>query len=85
MASSPLLPGTLQIPPDGAPILALCDAHCTGGYARALQVIKADIWLLGQIAPASQISFRRDFENTAPQILSARNSFYGGLIDGFSF
>jgi len=85
MTSSPLLPGTLQIPADGQPILALVDAHCTGGYPRVLQVIRADFWLLGQIAPGSQVSFRRCFAEDTPKILTARNSFYGGLIDGFSF
>jgi len=85
MTSSPLLPGTLQVPPDGHPILALSDAHCTGGYPRALQIIQADLWLLGQIAPGSYISFRRCFAEEAPKILSRRNAFYGGLIPGFSF
>jgi len=89
MTSSPLLPGTLQIPPDGEPILMLADGHCTGGYPRALQVIRADLWLLGQIAPGSQVSFRRCFAENAPKILAGRNSFYGGqyggLIDGFAF
>lgn len=85
MTSSPLLPGTLQVPPDGQPILMLVDGHCTGGYPRALQIIRADLWLLGQIAPGSQVSFRRCFTDQPPQILEARNSFYGGLIDGFAF
>jgi len=85
MTSSPLLPGTLQVPPDGQAILALVDAHCTGGYPRVLQIIKADQWLLGQIAPGSQVSFRRCFDEDAPKILTARNSFYSGLIPGFSF
>jgi len=85
MTSSPLLPGTLQVPTDGQPILALADGHCTGGYPRVLQVIRADWWLLGQIAPGSQVSFRRCFEEDAAKILTARNSFYGGLMAGFSF
>ena len=89
MTSSPLLPGTLQIPPDGQPILMLADGHCTGGYPRALQVIRADLWLLGQIAPGSQVSFRRCFAENAPKILAGRNSFYGGkyggMIEGFAF
>lgn len=85
MTSSPLLPGTLQIPSDGQPILALADGHCTGGYPRVLQVIRADLWLLGQIAPNSQVSFRRCLPQDAPKILKARNSFYAGLIAGFSF
>jgi biotin-dependent carboxylase-like uncharacterized protein len=85
LVSGPILPGTLQIPPDGKPILAMIDGHCTGGYARALQVISADIWLLGQIAPGSPISFRRCFVEEATDILQGRNAFYAGLIPGFHF
>jgi len=85
MTSSPLLPGSLQVPPDGQPILALADGHCTGGYARALQVIQADLWLLGQIAPGAKVSFRRCFAEEAPVILKHRNAFYGSLIPKFSF
>jgi biotin-dependent carboxylase-like uncharacterized protein len=85
MVSSPILPGTLQIPPNGQPILALIDGHCTGGYPRALQVITADLWLLGQIAPSSPVSFRRCFPEDAPVILRGRNAFYEGLMPGFRF
>ena len=85
MTSSPLLPGSLQIPPDGQPILALADGHCTGGYARTLQVIQADLWLLGQIAPGAAISFRRNVTEEAEQILRGKNSYYADLIPGFTF
>lgn len=85
MTSGPMLPGTLQVPLDGQPILALVDGHCTGGYARTLQVIRADLWLLGQIAPGARISFQRLFAGDGTGILKRRNAFYGGLIDGFEF
>lgn len=85
LSSSPMLPGTLQVPPDGQPILALVDAHCTGGYARAMQVIRADLWLLGQIGPETQISFRRCTESEAAAALQYRNAFYGRLMAGFLF
>jgi len=85
MTSSPLLPGSLQIPPDGQPILALADGHCTGGYARALQVIQADLWLLGQIAPGGAVSFRRSLAREAETVLRGKNSYYADLIPGFSF
>jgi len=85
MTSSPLLPGTLQLPPDGQPILALVDGHCTGGYPRCLQIIRADLWQLGQIGPGSRVSFRRCFDGEAAAALSRRNEFYGGLMTGFSF
>ena len=89
MVSSPLLSGTLQVPPDGKPILSLIDGHCTGGYLRALQVIRADLWQMGQIGPKTRVSFRRCFGDEPRRILKARNAFYGadhgGLIDGFAF
>ncbi len=85
MTSGPLLPGTLQCPPDGQPILALADGHCTGGYARGLHVIQADQWLLGQIAPGAKISFRRSFEEEAPSILATRNALWGQIIPSFRF
>lgn len=85
MTSSPLLPGTLQVPLDQQPILAMTDAHCTGGYPRILQVIAADQWLLGQIRPGSKISFQRCFSIDATDILSRRTAFYRSLMDGFSF
>lgn len=85
MTSSPLLPGTLQLPPHGQPILALIDGHCTGGYARCLQVIRADLWQMGQIGPGTRVSFRRCFLGEDEKALASRNEFYGGLMPGFSF
>lgn len=85
MNSSPILPGTLQLPPNGQPILALIDGHCTGGYARCLQVIRADHWQMGQIGPGTRISFRRCFLGEDEKALAMRNEFYGGLMPGFSF
>lgn len=85
MVSGPMLPGTLQIPPSGGPILALIDGHCTGGYARILQVIRADFWIMGQIGPGTTVSFQRCFTGDAPTILKRRNALYGSLIDGFEF
>lgn len=85
LTSSPLLPGTLQITPDGTPILSGIDSHCTGGYARALTVIAADHWLMGQIAPGSQVYFRRVTAEAAEQALYRRNVIYGQYITGFRF
>ena len=85
MTSGPLLPGTLQIPADAQPILAMADGHCTGGYPRVLQIIRADHWLMGQIRPGTQISFQRCFARDAIEILKKRNAFFGNLIDGFEF
>ena len=85
MTSGPLLPGTLQVPPDSQPILAMVDGHCTGGYPRILQIITADHWIMGQIGPGTKISFQRCFARDALDILKRRNAIYGSLIPGFAF
>jgi len=85
MTSGPLLAGTVQVPPNGQAILTLSDGHCTGGYARALQVITADLWQTGQIGPGMKVSFRRAQDTEAHDILKRRTAFYSGLIEGFAF
>lgn len=48
MLSSPVLPGTLQLLPDGQLIVLMADAQTTGGYPRVGQVMAADMHLLAQ-------------------------------------
>lgn len=54
--SSTVLPGTVQITPDG-PIILMQDAHTAGGYPRIGQVFEADLPTLAQKAPAEVIEF----------------------------
>lgn len=56
--SFPVLPGTVQVPPDGQPIVLLADAQTLGGYARLGHVITADLPRLGQLRPGDQLRFR---------------------------
>lgn len=55
--SEPVLPGTVQVPPDGMPIVLLCDAQTMGGYARLAHVIEADLPRLAQCRPGDRIRF----------------------------
>ncbi|MFM9927170.1 biotin-dependent carboxyltransferase family protein [Variovorax sp. H27-G14] len=48
MLSSGVIPGTLQVPPSGQPIILMGDAQTTGGYPRIGVVIRADLWKLAQ-------------------------------------
>jgi len=52
-----VLPGTIQLPPDGNPILLLADAQTIGGYPVLGQVIAADLPLAGQIRPGEGVRF----------------------------
>ncbi|MBB1087455.1 biotin-dependent carboxyltransferase family protein [Lysobacter sp. SG-8] len=55
IVSGPVAPGTLQLPPDGHPIVLLADAQTTGGYPRLGHVCAADLPRLAQVAPGQRI------------------------------
>jgi biotin-dependent carboxylase-like uncharacterized protein len=48
MLSAGVIPGTIQVPPSGQPIILMGDAQTTGGYPRIGVVIRADLWKLAQ-------------------------------------
>ena len=49
--------GTIQVPPEGRPILLMADCQTTGGYPRLAHVIAADLGLAGQLKPGDWIAF----------------------------
>ncbi|MBT8148779.1 MAG: biotin-dependent carboxyltransferase family protein [Pseudomonadales bacterium] len=59
LASHAVLPGTVQWPADGQPLVLLADAQTTGGYPRVASVIQADLWRLAQLPRNSTIRFER--------------------------
>jgi biotin-dependent carboxylase-like uncharacterized protein len=52
--SEGLLPGTIQVPPDGYPIITLAE-RTIGGYARLAMVADADMDMLAQIRPRDRV------------------------------
>jgi antagonist of KipI len=56
--SEPVAPGTLQLPPDGQPIVLMADRQTTGGYPRLGYVIRADVPRLAQRWLGEPLSFR---------------------------
>ena len=55
--SEPVTPGTVQLPPDGQPIVLLADAQTHGGYPRIGHVIAADLPRLAQLRPGETLRF----------------------------
>ena len=55
--SEPVAPGTIQLPPDGQPIVLLADAQTVGGYPRLGHVIAADLPRLAQLCPGQALTF----------------------------
>lgn len=57
MVSSPVVPGIIQLPSNGSPIILMQDAQSVGGYPRIAKVIDADLWRLGQVWTNNTIRF----------------------------
>jgi biotin-dependent carboxylase-like uncharacterized protein len=55
--SEPVAPGTIQLPPDGHPIVLLADAQTHGGYPRIGHAIRADWPRLAQLRPGDALRF----------------------------
>jgi biotin-dependent carboxylase-like uncharacterized protein len=49
--SDGMVPGSVQVPPDGRPIVMLADGPTTGGYPKIATVLTADLPLLAQLVP----------------------------------
>ncbi|CAM3211857.1 biotin-dependent carboxyltransferase family protein [Filibacter tadaridae] len=50
--------GTIQIPPNGQPIILMADRQTTGGYPKIAQIISADLPSLAQLQPTGTIQFK---------------------------
>lgn len=51
--------GTIQLPPDGNPVILLAEHQTTGGYKVPAVVIQADMWQVGQMRPGDVVRFER--------------------------
>jgi biotin-dependent carboxylase-like uncharacterized protein len=57
LPSEGLVPGALQVPPDGAPVLFLADHPVTGGYPVLAVVPTGDLPAVGQLRPGDTLRF----------------------------
>ncbi|ANF58171.1 biotin-dependent carboxyltransferase family protein [Halotalea alkalilenta] len=52
-----IVPGVIQVPHGGQPIIQMRDAQPSGGYPKFGSVIEADLWRLGQTPIGSRVRF----------------------------
>lgn len=52
-----IVPGVIQVPPGGLPIIQLRDAQTSGGYPKIATVIEADLWRIGQARLGDRLRF----------------------------
>ncbi|PXW40117.1 biotin-dependent carboxylase-like uncharacterized protein [Erwinia sp. AG740] len=76
MRSYGLIPGIVQVPPAGEPIIQLSDANTAGGYPKIACVIEEDLWRLGQLQAGQSIQF---MQGDGKQAIAARRAIEGWL------
>ena len=58
LSSLGVIPGVIQIPPDGMPVLLMADAQTTGGYPIIGVVCAVDLPLAAQLLPGDRLCLR---------------------------
>ncbi len=84
VASATVVPGTIQVPPDGQPIVLMADAQTIGGYPQIAHVIGVDLPLVAQLRPGDKVRFRQITLGEAHELLLARERAIGILREGIA-
>ena len=84
LRSSAVTPGTIQLPPDGQPIVLMADAQTIGGYPQLAHAIDVDLPLLAQLRPGDRVRFQRVPLAEAHQLMSAREHTLALLREGLA-
>jgi len=58
MVSDGVIAGSIQVPPDGQPIVMMADHQTTGGYPKIATIIWPDLPLIAQCLPGTEVRFR---------------------------
>jgi antagonist of KipI len=84
LLSSGVAPGTVQVPPDGQPIILMADAQTIGGYPQVANVISVDLPLIAQLRPGDTVRFREATLAEAQDLVLARERHLAVLRYGLA-
>ena len=79
MISEAVAFGSVQVPPDGQPIVLMADRQTTGGYPKIASVVSVDLPLLAQMVPGQELRFDRIDLDEAQRLYLARERDIGRL------
>lgn len=82
LTSMPVAPGTIQVPPDGQPIVLLAEAQTIGGYPQVGHVVTVDLPLMGQVRRGDTVRFEMITRDEAHALILARERALGLLRAG---
>ncbi|MDB5999158.1 MAG: carboxylase [Rhizobacter sp.] len=79
MLSEAVAFGTVQVPPEGLPIVLMADRQSSGGYPRIAQVATVDLPRLAQVMPGESVRFERVELAAAQRLLLQRSRHFAAL------
>lgn len=85
MVSQPVACGSVQVPPDGQPIVLLAARQTIGGYPQIGHVISADLPLLARAWPGTAVRFREVGLQEARALKEKENRDFDWLRTGLGF
>jgi antagonist of KipI len=81
LPSHAVVQGTVQLPPDGHPIVLGPDHQTTGGYPVVGFVIAADLPALGQLPPLARVAFEQVELDRARHVLAQQRLAWNVALD----
>lgn len=79
MVSEAVSFGTVQVPPDGNPIILMADRQSAGGYPKIAYVASVDLPMLAQAMPGDQVRFALVTLNEAQALYLQREAALAAL------
>jgi len=76
-----IMPGTVQVPPSGQPIIQLAEANTCGGYPKIANIIEVDLWRLAQMPVGATIRFVETTRDQAVLALRAQKRLLADLAE----
>ncbi|MDJ0994516.1 MAG: biotin-dependent carboxyltransferase family protein [Dinoroseobacter sp.] len=80
IVSDGIVPGAVQVPGSGQPIILLADGQTVGGYPKIATIISADLPRLSRLAPGAKVAFRAVSVAVAEAALEAHTTRLQGLL-----
>jgi len=77
--SDPVLPGSVQVPAGGQPIILMADGPTTGGYPKIATVASVDLAVLAQLAPGAELHFEQISVEESQTLLRDEARFFASL------
>jgi antagonist of KipI len=84
LLSEAVAPGTLQVPPNGKPILLLGDCQTIGGYPKIAHVITVDLPIAAQLWPGDAVRFHEIPLAEAQELLREREDDFARFRVGLT-